>query len=122
MEQPEIHIAVTVSVSFRDVFNVFVHVCQPRIEHVISMSRIIARMSVANFLPFYGCGQTLALKESRMSPEFGSGAGSSLPLSVLVLSGLSTLVAVLVSAMSIYLQLKNYRKPVLQRCASLKNV
>lgn len=53
-----------------------------------------------------------------MSPELGSGAGSSLPLVVLVLSGVSTLVAVLVSAMSIYLQLKNYRKPVLQRFAS----
>lgn len=54
-----------------------------------------------------------------MSP-LGSGAGSSLPLPVLVLSGSSTLVAVLVSAMSIYLQLKNYRKPILQRCGPFK--
>lgn len=50
-----------------------------------------------------------------MAFEFGSGAGSRLPTVVLVLSGLSTIVAVLVSAMSIYLQLKNYRKPILQR-------
>ena len=39
------------------------------------------------------------------------GAGSRLPTSVLSLTGLSTLVAVLVSMMSIWLQLKNYRKP-----------
>ncbi|KAF8621266.1 hypothetical protein AX15_007926 [Amanita polypyramis BW_CC] len=45
----------------------------------------------------------------------GSGSGSSLPVPVLVLAGVCTLVAVLVSAMSIYLQLKNYRKPLLQR-------
>lgn len=59
--------------------------------------------------------------EPRMSLELGSGAGSGLPLAVLVLSGLSTLVAVLVSAMSIYLHLKNYRKPILQRFASLQS-
>ncbi|KAK2467656.1 hypothetical protein APHAL10511_000511 [Amanita phalloides] len=45
----------------------------------------------------------------------GSGSGSSLPTPVLVLSGVCTLVAVLVSAVSIYLQLKSYRKPLLQR-------
>ncbi|KDR79314.1 hypothetical protein GALMADRAFT_208731 [Galerina marginata CBS 339.88] len=45
----------------------------------------------------------------------GSGAGSRLPTPVLVLAGLSTLVAVLVSMMSIFLQLRNYRKPALQR-------
>jgi hypothetical protein len=49
----------------------------------------------------------------------GSGAGSHLPTSVLAIAGLSTLVAVLVSAMSIHLQLKNYRKPILQRFASI---
>lgn len=48
--------------------------------------------------------------------ELGSGAGSSLPTPVLVLAGVSSLIAVLVSAMSVYLQLKNYRKPSLQRC------
>ncbi|KAF8962096.1 organic solute transporter Ostalpha-domain-containing protein [Flammula alnicola] len=45
----------------------------------------------------------------------GSGAGSRLPTPVLVIAGLSTLVAVLVSMMSIHLQLRNYRKPALQR-------
>ena len=48
----------------------------------------------------------------------GSGSGSSLPLLVLLVAGISTLVAVLVSAMSIYLHLKNYLKPSLQRYAS----
>jgi hypothetical protein len=47
----------------------------------------------------------------------GSGAGSRLPTPVLVLAGTSTFVAVIVSAMSIHLQLKNYRKPSLQRYA-----
>ncbi|KAF9456225.1 organic solute transporter Ostalpha-domain-containing protein [Collybia nuda] len=50
-----------------------------------------------------------------MATQYGSGAGSRLPTAVLVVSGVSTVVAVLVSAMSIYLQLKNYRKPILQR-------
>ncbi|KAG1795844.1 DUF300-domain-containing protein [Suillus variegatus] len=43
------------------------------------------------------------------------GAGSSLPLPVLLLAGVSTLVAVTVSGLSIWLQLRNYRKPLLQR-------
>ncbi|KAJ7301770.1 organic solute transporter Ostalpha-domain-containing protein [Mycena albidolilacea] len=43
------------------------------------------------------------------------GAGSSLPTPVLLISGLATLVAVLVSGMSVHLQLRNYRKPALQR-------
>ncbi|KAF8066552.1 DUF300 domain-containing protein [Lyophyllum atratum] len=47
--------------------------------------------------------------------EVGGGAGSRLPTTVLVLAGVSTVIAVAVSAMSIYLQLKNYRKPILQR-------
>ncbi|PFH47496.1 hypothetical protein AMATHDRAFT_151933 [Amanita thiersii Skay4041] len=50
-----------------------------------------------------------------MSSDSGSGSGSRLPSPVLVLSGVSTLVAVLLSAVSIYLQLKSYRKPLLQR-------
>lgn len=45
----------------------------------------------------------------------GSGAGSRLPTPILVLAGTSTFVAVIVSAMSIHLQLRNYRKPSLQR-------
>lgn len=51
--------------------------------------------------------------------DVGSGSGSRLPTAVLVLAGVFTLVAVLVSTMSIILQLKNYRKPVLQRWHSL---
>jgi hypothetical protein len=47
--------------------------------------------------------------------DMGSGAGSGLPAVVLVLAGMCTVFAVFVSAMSIHLQLKNYRKPVLQR-------
>ncbi|KAF9255407.1 DUF300-domain-containing protein [Marasmius fiardii PR-910] len=43
------------------------------------------------------------------------GVGSRLPWSVPVLSGVSTLAAVVVSTTSIWLQLKNYRKPYLQR-------
>ncbi|KAF8876937.1 organic solute transporter Ostalpha-domain-containing protein [Infundibulicybe gibba] len=50
-----------------------------------------------------------------MVSEHGSGAGSRLPTIVLSLAGVSTLVAVLVSVMSVYLHLKNYRKPLLQR-------
>jgi hypothetical protein len=38
-----------------------------------------------------------------------------LPLPVLLLAGISTLVAVAVSGLSIWLQLRNYRKPLLQR-------
>ncbi len=47
--------------------------------------------------------------------DVGSGSGSRLPTAVLVLAGVSTFVAVSVSTLSIVLQLKNYRKPVLQR-------
>ncbi|KAF5353999.1 hypothetical protein D9756_006987 [Leucocoprinus leucothites] len=47
--------------------------------------------------------------------DVGSGFGSRLPTAVLVLAGISTLVAVFVSTMSIVFQLKNYRKPILQR-------
>ena len=45
----------------------------------------------------------------------GPGAGSALNPILLTFAGLSTLVATVVSAMSIYLHLKNYRKPLLQR-------
>ena len=48
-------------------------------------------------------------------PGLGSGSGSALPLPVLILAGIATVVATIVSATSIFLQLKNYRKPTLQR-------
>jgi len=51
----------------------------------------------------------------RKLPSLGSGSGSSLPWPLLLASGLATLVATVVSATSIYLHLKNYRKPILQR-------
>ncbi|KAG8962605.1 hypothetical protein FRC03_003974 [Tulasnella sp. 419] len=43
------------------------------------------------------------------------GSGSSLQWPVLLSTGIATLVATLVAGGSIWLQLKNYRKPVLQR-------
>ncbi|KIY70667.1 DUF300-domain-containing protein [Cylindrobasidium torrendii FP15055 ss-10] len=51
---------------------------------------------------------------SRLS-AMGNGAGSHLPLPVLIVSGVCTIVAVAVSAMSISMHLRNYRKPALQR-------
>ncbi|KAG8221450.1 organic solute transporter Ostalpha-domain-containing protein, partial [Butyriboletus roseoflavus] len=47
--------------------------------------------------------------------NLGHGSGSSLPLPVLALAGSSTITAVAVSGISIWLQLRNYRKPLLQR-------
>ena len=47
--------------------------------------------------------------------DHGSGAGSALNPILLTFAGISTLIATAVSAMSIYLHLKNYRKPHLQR-------
>ncbi|KAF8125410.1 DUF300 domain-containing protein [Boletus edulis] len=47
--------------------------------------------------------------------RLGHGSGSSLPLPVLELAGISTVVAVVVSGISISLHLRNYRKPLLQR-------
>lgn len=41
--------------------------------------------------------------------------GSGLPATIAVVVAVSTIVAVVVSGWSIYLQLKNYRKPALQR-------
>jgi hypothetical protein len=46
---------------------------------------------------------------------WGDGAGSRLPIAVLALAGISALFAVAISATGIFLQLKNYRKPYLQR-------
>ena len=47
--------------------------------------------------------------------ELGGGSGSSLPYTVLVLAAICTAIATVVSSISIYMHLKNYRKPVLQR-------
>ena len=47
--------------------------------------------------------------------DHGPGAGSALNPILLTFAGLSTLVATVASAMSIFLHLKNYRKPHLQR-------
>ncbi|KAG9019517.1 hypothetical protein FRB90_001179 [Tulasnella sp. 427] len=47
--------------------------------------------------------------------ESDHGSGSSLSPEILLTSGIATLVACVVTATSIWLQLKNYRKPVLQR-------
>ncbi|KAF4621605.1 hypothetical protein D9613_012574 [Agrocybe pediades] len=43
------------------------------------------------------------------------GAGSRLPTWMLLIAGISTAVAVVVSMMSIFFQIRNYRKPALQR-------
>ncbi|RPD56533.1 DUF300-domain-containing protein [Lentinus tigrinus ALCF2SS1-6] len=48
-------------------------------------------------------------------PKLGHGSGSALPFPILLVSGLCTVVATFVSAMSILMHLKNYRKPHLQR-------
>jgi hypothetical protein len=57
-----------------------------------------------------------------LTAEPTGGAGSSLPTPVLLISGLATLVAVVVSGMSVHLQLRNYRKPALQRCVLLVHI
>ncbi|KAI0777429.1 organic solute transporter Ostalpha-domain-containing protein [Trametes elegans] len=48
-------------------------------------------------------------------PHMGHGSGSALPVPLLLVAGLCTLIATIVSAMSITMHLKNYRKPHLQR-------
>ncbi|KAI0055706.1 DUF300-domain-containing protein [Artomyces pyxidatus] len=45
----------------------------------------------------------------------GRGSGSALNPAILIVAGTATVVATFISAMSIYLHLKNYRKPMLQR-------
>lgn len=57
-----------------------------------------------------------------INDDHGSGAGSALNPILLTFAGVSTLVATAVSAMSIYLHLKNYRKPYLQRYAMLPSI
>ena len=55
---------------------------------------------------------------SEADDTLGGGSGNALPVPVLVFSGICTAVATVVSVMSIYLHLKNYRKPTLQRFAT----
>ncbi|KZT32986.1 DUF300-domain-containing protein [Sistotremastrum suecicum HHB10207 ss-3] len=45
----------------------------------------------------------------------GSGAGSRLPSALLISCGISVMAASIISTVSIYLHLKNYRQPILQR-------
>ena len=56
-----------------------------------------------------------AIATTVMLPKLGHGSGSSLPLPVLLVAGICTAIATFVSAMSIVMHLKNYRKPHLQR-------
>lgn len=53
-------------------------------------------------------------------PNMGHGSGSALPLPILLVAGVCTAVATIVSAVSITMHLKNYRKPHLQRYVLLK--
>ncbi len=52
-----------------------------------------------------------------MSSAFnnGTGSGSALDPTILRVAAAATIVATLVSATSIFMHLKNYRKPILQR-------
>ena len=52
-------------------------------------------------------------------PKLGHGSGSALPFPILLVAGLCTVVATFVSAMSILMHLKNYRKPHLQRYVTM---
>ncbi|KAJ7220816.1 DUF300 domain-containing protein [Mycena pura] len=47
--------------------------------------------------------------------SLAEGSGSRLPTAVLVVAGICTLIAVVVSGLSIHFQFRNYRKPALQR-------
>ena len=60
-------------------------------------------------------GETLKMMLQGMQLDLA--ANSALPAPVLVLAGVCTSLAVVLSAISIYLQLKNYHKPYLQRFA-----
>ena len=62
---------------------------------------------------------TLARPGVHVEKMAGSGTVSRLPTAVLAVSGVCTVVAVLVSMMSIHLHLRNYRKPALQRCVGV---
>jgi hypothetical protein len=48
-------------------------------------------------------------------PDHGSGSGSALNPIILITAGISALVATVIATFSIWLQLKNYRRPILQR-------
>lgn len=49
------------------------------------------------------------------NPKHGSGSGSALNPIILITAGVAALVATLLASFSILLQLKNYRRPILQR-------
>lgn len=70
--------------------------------------------SSCSFAPMARAGFSVA-SMTDAEQDRNSGSGSSLPVAVLLVAGISTVIAVLVSAMSIYLHLKNYLKPSLQR-------
>ena len=53
--------------------------------------------------------------DETLGVDSGRGSGSALNPAILVVAGFATIVATFVSAMSIFLHLKNYRKPLLQR-------
>lgn len=52
----------------------------------------------------------------------GEGSGNHLNPTILLCAGISTAIGTLVSLSSISLQLKNYRKPVLQRLSFLSSI
>ena len=58
---------------------------------------------------------TLATMVVEEDTDNGRGSGSALNPIILTSAGLSALLATALASMSIVLQLKNYRKPVLQR-------
>ncbi|KAF8184782.1 DUF300 domain-containing protein [Pholiota molesta] len=66
-------------------------------------------------LPFSSLAAGVPTIDELATMANDSGAGSRLPTPLLVMAGASAVVAVLVSTVSILLQLRNYRKPALQR-------
>lgn len=71
--------------------------------------------AIVEDLPLWPAGEMLLAKQpQRESPE-GSGSGRSLPIPLLVVSTLSAIFASIFSVYLIWKQLKNYRKPTLQR-------
>jgi len=56
------------------------------------------------------------------TPDRGSGSGSALNPAILITAGISALVATVLATFSIWLQLKNYRRPILQRYVFLVHI
>lgn len=48
-------------------------------------------------------------------PDHGSGSGSALHPAILITAGIAAFAATVLATFSIWLQLKNYRRPILQR-------